>query len=55
MEELDTWAWWAIVEHCARFEYSDAAGDHVGHGMFEHMFIGRYPQLGLDEPHSVAP
>ena len=56
MEELDTWAWWAIVEHCARFEYTDPAlGAQTGHGMFEHMFIGAYPPVGLPEGTSVAP
>lgn len=55
MEELDTWAWWAIVDHAARFDYTDTDGtDHTGHGMFEHMFIGPYPQGGLPEGTSVA-
>lgn len=55
MEELETWAWWAIVEHCARFEYDDPAlGSQTGHAMFEHMFIGAYPPVGLPEATSVA-
>lgn len=56
MDELEEWAWWAIVEHCARFEYTTPSGSvHAGHGMFEHMFIGPYPQGGLSEGTSVAP
>ncbi len=50
MDELDTWAWWAIVEHAARFEY----GGVTGYGMFEHMFIGPYPPAGLPAGDSVA-
>ncbi len=51
MEELEQWAWYAIVEHCARFEY----GGNTGYGMFEHMFIGDYPKYGLDSRDAVAP
>lgn len=55
MAELDAWAWWAIVEHGARFTYTDGGVEHVGYGMFEHMFIGAYPPAGLPAGDSVAP
>jgi hypothetical protein len=51
MTELDTWAWYAIVEHAARFEVDG----NVGYGMLEHFFIGAYPKNGLTDGSSVAP
>lgn len=54
--ELDTWAWFAIVEHCARFELHGPDGSsHTGYGMHEHLFVGPFPQLGLDSALAVAP
>jgi hypothetical protein len=54
MAELDEWAWWAIVEHGARFTYADD-GEHRGHGMLEHFFIGAYPPVGLHAGGDVGP
>ena len=54
-EELDGWAWYAIVENATKFAYTDATGTHEGIGMLEHMFISTYPKLGLTEPQGVAP
>lgn len=51
MAELDTWAWYAIVEHAARFEVDG----RVGYGMLEHFFISAYPRYGLTDLTSVAP
>ncbi|MBX7160592.1 MAG: hypothetical protein K1X95_09905 [Acidimicrobiia bacterium] len=54
--ELDTWAWFAIVEHCARFELHEPDGvTHTGFGMHEHLFVGPFPRLGLDSAVAVAP
>jgi hypothetical protein len=43
MKELSTWAWYGVVDHCARFEL----GNQVGYGLHEHGFFGSFPKYGL--------
>jgi hypothetical protein len=45
MAELDTWAWFGIVDHAARFTRSDG---EVGYGLHEHGFFGPFPKYGLE-------
>ena len=51
MVELETWAWYGIVDHVARFEI----GDVVGYGLHEHGIFGAYPRYGLQSGHDTAP
>jgi len=51
MAELETWAWFGIVDHVARFEL----GDLVGYGLHEHGVFGAYPPFGLETGHDTAP
>jgi hypothetical protein len=51
MDELETWAWYGIVDHVARFEI----GDVVGYGLHEHGIFGPYPRYGLQSGHDTAP
>jgi len=34
----------AVVDHSARFEYDG----HVGYGLYEHAFSGKFPKYGLE-------
>jgi len=52
MRDLDTWAWYGIVDHVARFEASDG---RVGYGLHEHGFFGPFPRYGLHTATDVAP
>jgi hypothetical protein len=52
MAELDTWAWYGIVDHVARFEADDG---RVGYGLHEHGIFGPYPRYGLHSGTDVAP
>jgi hypothetical protein len=48
MAELDTWAWYGIVDHAARFELAGADLDGtVGYGLHEHGIFGSFPKYGL--------
>ena len=43
MPELDTWGWFGVVDHAARFRL----GDLVGYGLHEHGFLGPFRRYGL--------
>lgn len=51
MAELDTWAWFGIVDHAARFEVD---GGPTGFGPHETGFFGSFPRYGLHGATSVA-
>ncbi|MFN8035490.1 MAG: hypothetical protein U0V73_06120 [Acidimicrobiia bacterium] len=57
MAELETWGWYGVVDHVARFTLSgpDAAAGAVGYGLHEHGIFGPFPKLGLNDPHGTAP
>jgi hypothetical protein len=42
---------YGVVDHVARFEY----GGRVGHGLYEHAFIGAFGKCGLVDAASAAP
>ena len=45
MDELETWGWYGIVDHVARFDISDGT---VGYGLHEHGFFGPFRKYGLE-------
>jgi hypothetical protein len=51
-EDLETWGWYGVVDHVARFETS--TGD-VGYGLHEHGFFGPFPKYGLERSDDGAP
>jgi len=55
MAELDTWAWYGVVDHAARFviEGGDADGV-VGYGLHEHGVFGEFPKFGLPDGAATA-
>ena len=55
MAELDTWAWYGVVDHVARFviEGGDADGV-VGYGLHEHGVFGEFPKFGLADGAATA-
>jgi hypothetical protein len=59
MSELDSWAWFGIVDQAARFEITGpgpgGSAPVVGYGLHEHGIFGPFPALGLPEATSVAP
>jgi hypothetical protein len=52
MQELDTWAWYGIVDHAAKFEISTG---EVGYGLHEHGLFGAFPKYGLPDGAATAP
>ena len=55
MAELDTWAWYGIVDHAARFEVEGGDADgQVGYGLHEHGVFGAFPKFGLADGAATA-
>ncbi|MBJ7514484.1 MAG: hypothetical protein JHC94_09205 [Acidimicrobiia bacterium] len=50
MAELETWGWFGLVDHVARFEI----GDQVGYGLHEHGIFGAFPKFGLESGYDTA-
>jgi hypothetical protein len=51
MAEVDTYGWYGIVDHVARFELDDL----VGYGLHEHGFFGPFRKYGLQRRDDGAP
>ncbi len=43
-DELESWGWYGVVDHVARF---DTNTGEVGFGLHEHGFFGAFPKYGL--------
>ena len=50
--DLETWGWYGVVDHVARF--TTTAGD-IGYGLHEHGFFGPFPKYGLQRWDDGAP
>jgi hypothetical protein len=51
MAEVDTYGWYGVVDHVARFELDDL----VGYGLHEHGFFGPFRKYGLERRDDGAP